>query len=43
MNKSTCDLLIRNGQVITMDSERRIYRQRADIVVKSPRARSGSA
>ena len=26
MNKSVCDILIRNGQVITMDSERRIYR-----------------
>ena len=26
MNRSKCDILIRNGQVITMDSERRIYR-----------------
>lgn len=26
MNKSTCDILIHNGQVITVDSERRIYR-----------------
>ena len=26
MNRSACDILIRNGQVITMDSERRIYR-----------------
>ena len=26
MNKSACDILIRNGQVITMDSERRVYR-----------------
>ena len=26
MNKSACDILIRNGQVVTMDSERRIYR-----------------
>ncbi len=25
MNVSVCDILIRNGQVITMDSERRIY------------------
>ena len=25
MNRSTCDILIRNGQIITMDSERRIY------------------
>ena len=25
MNKSTCDVLIHNGQIITMDSERRIY------------------
>ena len=26
MNKSTCDILIHNGQIITMDPERRIYR-----------------
>ncbi len=26
MNRSACDILIRNGQVVTMDSERRIYR-----------------
>ena len=25
MNKTTCDILIRNGQVISMDTERRIY------------------
>ena len=25
MNKSTCDVLIYNGQIITMDSERKIY------------------
>ena len=27
MNKSICDILIYNGQVVTMDSERRIYRR----------------
>ena len=26
MNKSTCDILIHNGQILTMDSDRRIYR-----------------
>ena len=25
MNKSDCDILIHNGQIITMDPERRIY------------------
>ena len=25
MNKSTCDILIHNGQVLTMDPDRRIY------------------
>jgi 5-methylthioadenosine/S-adenosylhomocysteine deaminase len=29
MNRSICDILIRNGQVITIDSERRIYRSGA--------------
>ena len=35
MNKSICDILIRNGQVITMDSERRIYRQGAVAITGS--------
>lgn len=35
MNRSTCDILIRNGQVITMASERRIYRQGAVAVTGS--------
>ena len=35
MNKSTCDLLIRNGQIITMDSERRIYRPGAVAITGS--------
>ena len=26
MNKRTCDILIHNGQILTMDSDRRIYR-----------------
>lgn len=29
MNKNTCDLLIHNGQIITMDPERRTYRRGA--------------
>ncbi len=29
MNRSACDTLVRNGQVVTMDSERRIYRSGA--------------
>ena len=35
MNKTPCDVLIRNGQVITIDSERRIYRQGAVAVAGS--------
>ena len=35
MNRSGCDLLIHNGQVITMDSERRIYRRGAVAVTGS--------
>ena len=35
MNKITCDLLIHNGQIITMDSERRIYRQGAVAITGS--------
>ncbi len=35
MNRSTCDVLIRNGQVITMDSERRIYRPGAVAITGS--------
>ena len=36
MNKSTCDILIHNGQIITMDPERRIYRPGA-VAVAGPR------
>ena len=36
MNKSACDILIRNGQIITIDSERRIYRPGA-VAVTGPR------
>ena len=35
MNKTRCDTLIRNGQVITIDSERRIYRPGAVAVTGS--------
>lgn len=35
MNRSTCDILIRNGQIITMDSERRIYRSGAVAITGS--------
>ena len=35
MNKSVCDILIRNGQVIAMDPERRIYRSGAVAVTGS--------
>ncbi len=35
MNKSTCDVLIHNGQIITIDSERRIYRAGAVAVTGS--------
>ena len=35
MNRSTCDILIRNGQVITMASERRIYRPGAVAITGS--------
>ena len=35
MNKSTCDILIHNSQIITMDSERRIYRPGAVAVTGS--------
>ena len=35
MNKTPCDTLIRNGQVITIDSERRIYRPGAVAVTGS--------
>ena len=35
MNSDTCDLLIHNGQVITMDSERRIYRPGAVAITGS--------
>ncbi len=35
MNKSICDILIHNGQVITMDSERRIYRPGAVAITGS--------
>ena len=35
MDKSACDVLIRNGQVITVDSERRIYRPGAVAVTGS--------
>ena len=35
MNKRACDVLIRNGQVITIDSERRIYRPGAVAVTGS--------
>ena len=35
MNKSTCDILIHNGQILTMDSERKIYRPGAVAVTGS--------
>ena len=35
MNRDTCDLLIHNGQVITMDSERKIYRPGAVAITGS--------
>ncbi len=35
MNKSACDILIHNGQIITMDSERRIYRPGAVAITGS--------
>ena len=35
MNRSTCDILIHNGQIITMDSERRIYRPGAVAITGS--------
>ena len=35
MNKSKCDVLIHNGQIITMDRERRIYSQGAVAVTGS--------
>ena len=35
MNKSTCDILIYNGQIITMDLERRIYRTGAVAITGS--------
>ena len=35
MNKNTCDILIHNGQIITMDSERRIYRTGAVAITGS--------
>ena len=35
MNRITCDILIHNGQVITMDPERRIYRSGAVAVTGS--------
>ena len=35
MNNNTCDILIRNGQVITIDPERRIYRPGAVAVTGS--------
>ena len=35
MNNNTCDILIHNGQVITMDPERRIYRSGAVAVTGS--------
>ena len=35
MNRSTCDILIHNGQVITMDSERRIFRPGAVAITGS--------
>ena len=35
MNKSTCDVLIHNGQIITMDSERRIFRSGAVAITGS--------
>jgi len=40
MNRSTCDLLMHNGQIITMDSERRIYRQGA-VAVNGSRIKAG--
>ena len=35
MNKSTCDILIHNGQILSMDSERRIYRPGAVAITGS--------
>ena len=35
MNKRTCDILIRNGQVVTVDSERRIFRPGAVAITGS--------
>ena len=35
MNKSTCDILIHNGQILTMDSDRRIYRPGAVAIAGS--------
>ena len=35
MNKSMCDILIHNGQIITMDSERRIYSPGAVAITES--------
>lgn len=35
MNRNICDILICNGQVITMDSERRIYRPGAVAIIGS--------
>ena len=35
MNRDTCDLLIHNGQVITMDPERKIYRPGAIAITGS--------
>ena len=35
MNRSKCDILIHNGQIITMDPERRIYRQGAVAITGS--------
>ena len=42
MNKTPCDTLIRNGQVITIDSERRIYRPGAVAVAGSRIVEVGS-
>ena len=42
MNKSTCDILIHNGQIITMDSERRIYRPGAVAITGSRIAEVGT-
>ena len=43
MNRSTCDILIHNGQIITMDSERRIYRQGAVAITGSRIVEVGAA